>query len=192
MVFLSWRGLLRTLLVALLIVVLGPLVLETAGKSVYPFRYRETILDNSRLNSLDPRLVAAVIRVESGFRPETTSKKGARGLMQIMPETGTWAASRMGVKSFDPGDLYLPETSIKLGTWYLADLHVEFGGRLAPALAAYNGGRGNVERWLKEGVWDGRVENLGDIPFAETRAFVRRVLGNYQIYRWLYPDPTRF
>jgi len=154
----------------------------------YPYHYREIIEGNAALNGLDPLLVATVIRVESSFRPQATSPKGARGLMQVMPATGEWVASQMGIPDFCSEQLFDPETNIKIGTWYLRHLKNQFDDNLAVTLAAYNGGRGNVKNWLQEQKWTGKVGDIGQIPFAETRHYVWRVLRVYNIYRGLYSN----
>lgn len=96
----------------------------------YPVYYRESIVRWSAAHGLDPWLVAAVVRVESNFRPLATSPRGARGLMQLLPETARWVSGRMGEERFFEDLLYDPETNVRLGTWYLADLLREFDGRL--------------------------------------------------------------
>lgn len=152
----------------------------------YPFHYREQITGSARAYRVDPLLVAAVIHTESGFRENAVSARGARGLMQVMPSTAEWVAERIGYPSFSVEMLFDPRCNIEIGTWYLADLFKQFGGSAAVALAAYNGGRGEVERWLQQGIWDGTEANLAQIPFTETRAFVLRVLKTYQRYNQLY------
>lgn len=153
---------------------------------LYPLDHAAAIAGAAERHGLDPLLVAAVIRVESRFRPDATSSVGARGLMQILPETGRWIAARMGLKPFHPDDLFRPEVNIEVGTWYLAHLRAEFGGNLVAALAAYNGGRNNVRAWLDAGRWDGTVSRAASIPFPETRHFVRAVMRDWRIYRWIY------
>lgn len=105
--------------------------------------------------------------------------------MQLMPETAEWVAQRIGLSGASL-DLEAPDLNIRIGSWYMAMLQEEFEGNLIVALAAYNGGRGNVSRWLKEKRWDGRLETVGDIPFLETRLYVQRVLGVYSWYLRLY------
>lgn len=157
-----------------------------AAQWLYPLRYTAIVAAEARKNALDPHLVAAVIRVESRYRPQATSSVGARGLMQVLPETGRWAAGRLGIHSFHPDQLFEPETNVAVGTWYLAHLRAEFNGNILAALAAYNGGRHNVHAWLQSGRWDGTLAGLGGIPFPETRHFVRAVMRDYHVYRWLY------
>ncbi|NMB46643.1 MAG: lytic transglycosylase domain-containing protein [Firmicutes bacterium] len=151
----------------------------------YPFLYREIIVECADRERLDPALVAAVTRVESRFYPRARSEQGALGLMQLMPETAEAAAVELGL-SFEREYLYDPQYNIRLGSWYLAQLLREFGD-LKPALAAYNGGQGNVRTWLGTGIWDGSYNNLHQIPFAETREFVRRVFRDYRVYSLAYP-----
>ena len=135
---------------------------------------------------LDPLLVAAVVKVESGFNERARSPKGALGLMQVMPETGAWVARQLSWPEFHPDMLYDPERNLTIGTWYLRHLANTFDGNLVVALAAYNAGQTRVQQWLAEQRWDGREETLADIPFGETRRYVRRVLDTMDTYIWLY------
>ncbi|GEA18880.1 MAG: soluble lytic murein transglycosylase [Moorella sp. (in: firmicutes)] len=178
----TWRRYLWLLVVAALLSFLLP----RAVRVFYPLPYIEIIVNYAHQEGLDPLLVAAVTRVESKFYPRAQSAQGARGLMQLMPETARLAAGQLGLP-YDPDRLFSPEYNLRLGSWYLAALLREFGD-LTPALAAYNGGRGNVHNWLERRIWDGSSRNLSQVPFPETREFVRQVLQNYRIYRILYPD----
>lgn len=155
-------------------------------RRLYPLPYRETVWIHAGAHDLDPLLVAAVIRTESRWRPGATSPKGARGLMQIMPETGRWIARQKGWPDLDIDRLYEPELNIEFGAWYLAYLRQDFDGDVILALAAYNGGNQNVRRWLQEKRWSGEHQTLGQIPFAETREYVRRVIDAYERYQRLY------
>ncbi|OAT81069.1 lytic transglycosylase [Desulfotomaculum copahuensis] len=179
------KGIKRRILLLLLLLLVA-LNINRIGRLFYPFPYRQTVIEESRANKLDPFLVAAVIKTESNFNPRATSPRGARGIMQLMPETGRWAAEKTGLTGFHPDLLYDPQVNIHLGTWYLAGLFREFNGDNVLALAAYNGGRGNVEKWLAQQHWTGNENNLDQIPFPETRDFVRKVLWNYKVYRYLY------
>lgn len=106
--------------------------------------------------------------------------------MQLMPETARWAADLMGLKDFELEQLFDPEVNIAIGVWYLSNLREQFDGDMVLALAAYNGGRANVLRWLREEAWSGEVETVHDIPFPETRGYVQKVLNTYQWYRRVY------
>lgn len=152
----------------------------------YPLKYHESVARHAERYMLDPLLITAVMRVESDFNRFAVSPKGARGLMQIMPDTARWAAERMGLADFDVEHLFDPETNIAIGVWYLSMLREQFGGDTVLALAAYNGGQANVSRWLREEAWSGEVETISDIPFPETRGYVQKVLHAYEWYRRIY------
>lgn len=154
-------------------------------RMLYPLPYRDTIFTNAQEAGIDPYLVMAVIRVESKFRPQAQSVKGAKGLMQLMPETARWVKGQMG-EDFDEEQLFDVHYNTRIGCWYLASLIKGFDGQLHIALAAYNGGPNNVRQWLKEDIWSGNPEHLSDIPFAETREFVGKVMNDYDTYRQIY------
>ncbi|MHB9096011.1 MAG: lytic transglycosylase domain-containing protein [Eubacteriales bacterium] len=174
------------------LIVLG-LVLSSKAfwRFIYPFPYEEIVAAEAARNNVDPHLVAAIIKTESNFTSGAESKVGARGIMQIMPETGLWAANKMNLKGFAPDDLYKTETNIKIGCWYLNNLNREFKGNKILVVAAYNGGRGNVRAWLEKEQWTGEHATVDQIPFSETRTYVKKVLKNYSWYRYLYGDGKR-
>lgn len=152
----------------------------------YPIRYADSIRAAAARYDLDPFLIAAVIRVESGFNPTARSPRGARGLMQLMPDTAGWIAEQKGIQGWDAEMLDRPAVNIDMGAWYLRSLFRQFGDDLHVVLAAYNGGRGNVQQWLAEKDWSGRREEIERIPFVETRRYVQRVIETYEGYRWVY------
>jgi soluble lytic murein transglycosylase len=168
------------------------LVLLLSSKSfwrhIYQFPYQDIVIEEAVRNNVDPNLVAAIIKTESNFSTGAESNAGARGIMQIMPETGSWAAKRMNLYGFQPDDLYKAETNIKIGCWYLNDLSREFNGNKILVIAAYNGGRGNVKEWLLKEGWTGEHSDVDQIPFPETRAYVKKVLNNYEWYSYLYKE----
>jgi len=161
----------------------------------YPLAYEQEIREHAERNALEPALVAAVIHAESGFVPDSESSKGAVGLMQVLPSTASFLASQPDRPSPSPARLLEPEVNIAYGTRYLAYLLDRFGS-VPRALAAYNGGEANVRRWLAERRAEGRTLRLPeDIPFGETRRYVRRVTELLPIYRRAYGEqlapPTR-
>lgn len=160
-------------------------MLKPVGRLLYPTPYKEAVFFYASQHGLDPFLVLALIRTESKFYPLAVSSTGAKGLMQLMPDTASWVAERLGTE-FEEERLFDPEYNIRLGTWYLAYILKEFDGNLVAALAAYNGGKQKVREWLVTGTWSGSTQDLDRIPFLETRGFVRRVLRDYSIYYWLY------
>lgn len=182
----------RVWAVALKLLVAGMVALVVVAGIIvrmYPLKYREVIEAASVAESLSPYLVAAVIRCESGFKVDAVSPKGARGLMQVMPETGKWAAQAVGLKDYHPDALFEPSVNITVGTWYLAELKREFGGDLILALAAYNCGSGRVREWLNKGglrLGDGPDSKIESIPVPETKEFVKKVLWYQEKYRMIY------
>lgn len=152
---------------------------------LYPILYPEHIFRYADLYKVDPYLVAAVIKGESRFSHTAESVSGARGLMQIMPDTAKWAAEKLDIE-FHPELLYEPGYNIRMGCWYLRELIDNFSGNLVLVLAAYNAGQGNVKKWLETGVWDGSYEKLEQIPFPETRFYVGKVLRYYEQYQKIY------
>lgn len=152
----------------------------------YGLYFRELIEPAAQLNGLDPLFLFSVVRQESLFEGFARSTAGARGLMQIMPETGADAAARMGWPlSFEPDMLYRPNVSVKLGTYYLASNRIYLNGDLYGALAAYNAGPGNALAW--QGLSQDDPDLFLEIVRpAETRNYIRRIYEDYNIYRTLY------
>ncbi|HBG21872.1 MAG TPA: transglycosylase [Peptococcaceae bacterium] len=152
----------------------------------YPWPYKQEMVEVGASYGVDPFLLAAVAKVESGFNPDARSDAGAVGLMQVMPSTADWAAEQMGYDGFHADLLYQPDVNLLIGGWYLSNLLEEFDGDVVTALAAYNAGRGNVSAWLESERWEGTMHDLESIPFPETRDYLRSVLRNYEIYQYLY------
>ena len=159
-------------------------------KFLYPFPYRTTVENYSARWQVDKFLTIAVMKVESNFSEAAHSSSGAVGLMQIMPETAAWIAYRLEETPeeivCDIKNLREPETNIRYGTWYLAELEDEFNGNDVLALAAYNAGRGNVREWMTKNNWDENFSDVDKIPYAETRDYVKRVLHCREKYAKLY------
>ncbi len=159
---------------------------EAFWRIFYPLDYEEGIRAGAERWNLDPHLVAALIRQESAFTARTTSPVGARGLMQIMPPTGRALARTEGI-SFSTRRLYDPDVNIRLGTRYFRQLLEEFGQRPDYALAGYNAGPHRVRRW-SDGDLDIPLEVwVEEIPFTETRNYVKLIMRNEMMYRRLYP-----
>ncbi len=150
-----------------------------------PLRHEDVIRQQAADKGLDPSLIAGVIYTESRFRDQT-SHAGARGLMQITPQTAQYIATKSGGTEFVQGDLASPQINIAYGSWYLRYLLDRYEGRMTLALAAYNGGEGNVDRWRAQAAAEGRELRVRDIPFGETRAYVTGVLDARRSYRRQY------
>ena len=154
---------------------------------LYPLRFEERILERSEQWDLDPYWVASLIRQESVFVPRTRSPVGARGLMQVMPATGRALARLEGV-SYRTSRLYDPGVSIRFGTRYLRQLLDRFASRPELALAGYNAGPHRVRDWTDMNMKIPAEVFIEEIPFTETRNYVKLILRNEKIYRRLYPE----
>ncbi|MGQ0712619.1 MAG: transglycosylase SLT domain-containing protein [Gemmatimonadaceae bacterium] len=155
-----------------------------AYRLIYPIVHREAIIVEAQRRGIDPALVAAIIRQESGFNPRATSSAGARGLMQMMPSVGRAVARSIQVPGWRTELLYQPDINLQLGVRHLEAFLSRYE---APyALAAYNAGESRVVRWLRRpGARDPEMF-VERIPFTETRDYVRIVLRNRAMYRALY------
>jgi soluble lytic murein transglycosylase len=142
----------------------------------YPLRYASIVRGHAANYDLNPALLAAVIEQESKFNAEARSNTGAIGLMQLQPATAEGIALRTGGSKFVLADLYDPEINVRYGAWYLHHLMQKYGDEQT-ALAAYNAGQDNVDRWRRDGE---------GIQFPETRAYVRHVEDLKRIYRDTY------
>src|SRR3954451_6858017 len=151
-----------------------------------PLRHEDIIRQQARDKGLDPSLIAAVIYAESRFRDGQTSAAGAQGLMQITPATARMIARKSGGVAFTVEDLATPQVNIAYGAWYLRYLMARYAGNEPFSLAAYNGGEGNVDRWIDAAQQRGEALTIGAIPFAETRAYVQRVEEAKAEYRRSY------
>jgi soluble lytic murein transglycosylase len=173
------------MLSALFATVVLPRLPDAVRELTLPLNHEDIIRQQATDKKLDPSLLAAVIYAESRFRNQTSSA-GARGLMQITPETAHYIAKLSGGTQFDQGDLGTAQINISYGAYYLRYLLERYADNTVLALAAYNGGEGNVDRWIVEASQSERVFGVDEIPFAETRAYIRRVLDARTRYRQRY------
>jgi soluble lytic murein transglycosylase len=144
----------------------------------YPLEYEHIVRGHARNYELDPALLAAVIYRESKFDADARSPSGAIGLMQLLPDTAKGIAVNTGGSRFRVRDLYDPEINVRYGSFYLRRLMVKYGDERS-ALAAYNAGQTNVDRWLEAGE---------GIQFPETRQYVDEVLEARGVYADAYAD----
>ncbi len=180
--------------ILLVVVVCRLFISPRLGRLFYPYPapYRGYIEEYGKKYRVDPLFIAAVIQTESSFNTEAVSSKGARGLMQLMPTTAEWAAGMIDLDLSQGDDLFEPRINIEIGTWYLSDLQQQFGENKAVVLAAYNGGRTATAQWLKQGIWDGRESTVEQVPYAETRQFIRKALSAYRRYLKIYGPQAIF
>jgi soluble lytic murein transglycosylase len=152
----------------------------------WPTAFADLVTAAATGRSIDPALLNAVMREESGFRPEVLSTVGARGLVQIMPATGERLAASLGLLDYEADDLFTPARNLLLGAHYLEQLVERFDGRLSAAVASYNAGPEAVARWIEERPGEEDDEWVEAIPYDQTRKYVKRVLRSQQVYRVLY------
>ena len=151
-------------------------------KQIYPILYKDEIIAVSEKYGIDPALVFAIVRTESGFDPFAVSAKGATGLMQIMPLTGKYIAEKKGITEYDLFDV---NTNLDFGCYYWKYLSERFYG-LNETAAAFNAGEGTVNGWLKNREYSSDGERLDDIPYKETKDYVKKICESLKRYRKLY------
>ncbi len=156
----------------------------------YPVVWTNTLASVASEYAVDPFLVLAVIREESHFNPTLVSSATACGIMQIIPSTGRYIAKKIKLEQFTTTDLFDPAVNIRMGTWYLGHLLATFKGDLIAALAAYNGGPGNVKRWKAAAVTTNPGDFLELIDYDETRNYVQKVVTSYLQYLHVYFGST--
>ena len=174
------------LAVAAVVTGVGPLG-EAVREITLPLRHDDIIRQQAADKDLDAALIAAVIYEESRFRDQT-SHAGARGLMQITPETADFIAQRTGGVRFEQSDLATPQINIAYGAWYLRYLIDHYDGNETLAVAAYNAGQTNVDRWVERAGGVDAFDSARHIPFPETRAYVKNVEERRSAYREHYGD----
>lgn len=159
---------------------------ESFWRVAFPLPYRESVERHAKDHSIDPFVVAGLIRQESEFNPKAVSVSNAHGLTQVMPATGKWLSRTNGISRFHNSMLFQPEVNLKLGTYYLGQLLNSLQGKWEQALASYNGGKTRVLRWLEWGNYREPAEFVETIPLRETRDYVQIVMRNADVYRKLY------
>lgn len=160
-------------------------------RTAYPQNYWDLTQQAADGYGFDPRIFFSLVREESSFNKDIVSWAGARGLSQLMPATARQVGGWLGMSvtketSFDP------LSNLKIGTRYMEYLQERFEGNMFLAVAGYNAGEGNVEKWLRQRGNKPTDEYIEDIPYRETRGYVKRVLGTYQVYRTVYDPGTPF
>ena len=188
-----YGGLATTRLLSLVDTARRPLVAARASRAqteiadaLYPAPYREALLRAASTRRLDPRLLLAIMKQESQFRPRAKSPAAARGLLQLTIDTATKYATRAGLKGLQEDDLYRPDASIMVGSEYLSELSKLFPNLPEAVIASYNGGEDNVARWVKRARQIDAGVFTSEIGFAETKDYVFKVMANYRAYRQLY------
>ncbi len=181
------------LIISIIFGFLFDIICTAIEKRIYqkPDEYAPCVEKYSAEYGVPENLIYAVIKTESSFDSSATSSKGAIGLMQLMPSTFEWLTKDILREHLSAGMLYDPETNIKYGTYYLSRLYNRFGD-WDTALAAYNGGEGNVSEWLADTRYstDGKKLIIDNIPdeFSETEGYVKKVNKAFDKYKKLYTE----
>lgn len=173
------------IITALVISAVITLCLNPVMRLVYPLDYAGIIEENAKKCGLDVFLVMGVISAESRFDKTAKSHKDAGGLMQLTENTAAWCRENLDV-DIPEGDLVNPGTNIAIGCAYLEYLIDKYKGNTGTAIAAYNAGPGNVDKWLGDKRYSDGKTTLTNIPFAETRDYVKKVMKRAEIYERLY------
>ncbi len=168
-------------IILIVMAIAGYFAYEMYLDSAYPLKYEYYVERYSKEYNVDKYFVYAVIRTESGFKPDAVSNAGARGLMQIMEETFDWVKFRMGDEDTVYYDMFKPETNIKYGCWLLGYLYDEFGS-VEVAAAAYHAGRGNVNNWLADSRYSSDGVHLDEIPIGDTAHYVSKITKAMDVY----------
>ncbi len=187
-------GCFSAIIVIIVIIILAAIALTQMDEIkdlIYPRHYENIIEEYADEYGIDKWLVMALIRSESGFDAAATSHAGARGLMQLMPDTAEWLINRGGFDMEAEDALGDADKNIQLGIYYLSVLIAYYQDEagnidLATVIAAYNAGIGTVDQWLREDVWDGKTATIEDIPYGETQSHIRKVLHSYERYQAIY------
>ena len=162
----------------ILLIVAGYFYLPSIlGDTVLPLKYESNIVKHSKTYGVDPTWVAAIINQESRFNPNAVSGAGAQGIAQFMPPTFATTRKEIG----RPGDVFNPDDAIESLCVHLRDLLSIYNGNMTYALAGYNAGTGNADRWIKAGLMD-------NIPSSETKKYVVNVANYQKMYAAMYPD----
>ncbi len=182
------QKLIRIILVLIFLILLVFIIsklIKIVAKQYYKLENAEIIEMYSDEYNIDPYLVCAIIHTESKFNSKALSPKGASGYMQLMKQTADWGASDINIENYSYDRIFEPEINIQIGTWYLSKLFSQFKDDDV-VIASYNGGSGNVTKWLQDSRYSKDNVSLHTIPFKETNDYVDRVNFAYKVYKSLY------
>ena len=154
-------------------------------RALYPLQYETEIRRYAERDGISPSLVCAVVCTESHFQPDAVSYADAKGLMQLTDDTYAWVRWKMGKEAPAADNITDPDTNLQCGIRLLKELIARYAVT-ETALAAYNAGIGNVDRWLTDPQYSADGKTLSDIPFSETKQYVTKVIKTQKIYQTLY------
>ena len=171
----------KIIIIAIIILVIANILRIIVLKISYPQKYSTYVERYTEEHQVEKELIYAMIKVESNFKQDAVSNKGALGLMQILESTAYDVANQLEMQ-ITKEEIMNPKINIYLGTKYVSNLIKKYG-KLELAVAAYNAGIGNVDRWIESGVINKDGTDVENIPFKETNNYVRKVLRDYLIYK---------
>jgi soluble lytic murein transglycosylase len=157
----------------------------------YPAPYSFQVVREAKKRGLDPRLVLALMKQESAFKPNAKSPSAARGLLQLTIDAAQKYGQRAGIKQVTDEMLYQPNANIAIGSEYLGELSRMFAGLSEAIAAAYNGGEDNVARWLARSNQHDEGIFAAEVGFTESKNYVFKVMGYYRAYRQLYTSDLK-
>ena len=175
------KKLLSIIIFILIIIAIIIVARELMMKQLYNKEYSEYVSKYSQEYGVEEELVYAIIKAESNFNPDAVSHQNAQGLMQLMYATAEEVAQKNGIQLTEENILD-PEININIGTKFISELLKKYEC-MEVALAAYNAGSGNVDKWIKDGVIKSDGSDIENIPFKETNTYVRKILRDYKIYQ---------
>ncbi|MCI8655358.1 MAG: lytic transglycosylase domain-containing protein [Clostridia bacterium] len=171
------RLMITIICLAIILIIMRKIILKVN----YPEKYKNYVEKYAYEYKIEKELIYAIIKAESNFREKVVSKKDAIGLMQILESTANDVAKSIDLE-ITREELLNPDININLGTKYISTL-IEKYNNVELALAAYNAGRGNVDKWIEDGIIKADGTDIEKIPYRETNNYVRKVLRNYKIYQ---------
>lgn len=164
----------------ILIVILAISINKQMIKTMYKKEYTEYVSKYAKEYEVEENLIYAIIKAESNFNPKAVSNKNAKGLMQLMYSTAEEIAQKNEI-TLTEENILEPETNINIGTRYISNLLKRYECTEL-ALAAYNAGSGNVDKWIKNGIIKADGSDIENIPYKETNTYVRKIMRDYKIY----------
>ena len=174
------KKLLIILVAMFILIIVAICINKLMIKILYKKEYSEYVSKYSQEYEVNENLVYAIIKAESNFDADAVSNKNAQGLMQLMYSTAEEVAENNGIE-LTANIILDPETNINIGTKYISTL-LEKYECVEVALAAYNAGSGNVDKWIENGTIKADGSDIENIPFKETNTYVRKIMRDYKIY----------
>lgn len=159
-------------------------ILLLIGKNIYKTNYIDIVSEECQKYNIDKYEILSIIKAESNFKADAVSSKNAIGLMQLTIDTANWCAGKIGMENISGSDLYVPETNIKLGVYYFSYLYQRYND-FDTALAAYNAGMGNVDKWLEDRQYSDDGVTIKNTPYKETNRYITKINNNLKIYKFL-------